>query len=69
MTKEGRPVRTTTYLQHEALHNYSAHVPDLAGRVATGATRKDVERRIREAISFHLEGMRLEGLPIPKASA
>jgi predicted RNase H-like HicB family nuclease len=44
---------------------WSAYVPDLPGCVATGATRKEVERNIRQAIAFHLEGMRLEGLPIP----
>ena len=49
--------------------NYSAYVPDLPGCVATGATREEVARRIREAINFHLEGLREENLPIPEASA
>ena len=35
-------------------HNYSAYVPDLPGCVATGASRKEVGRRIREAIALHL---------------
>ena len=43
----------------KAPNNYSAYVPDLPGCVATGATRQDVERNIREAIAFHLEGMRI----------
>jgi predicted RNase H-like HicB family nuclease len=47
--------------------NYSAYVPDLPGCVATGATLADVERAIREAIKFHVEGMRRDGLPIPPA--
>ena len=47
---------------------WSAYVPDLPGCVATGATREDVERNIREAIVFHIEGMRLEQLPIPEPS-
>ena len=46
--------------------NYSAYVPDLSGCVATGETREEVERDIREAIQFHLEGMREDGLPIPE---
>jgi len=46
--------------------NYSAYVPDLPGCVATGATREEVERNIREAIAFHLEGLRREGEPIPE---
>lgn len=45
--------------------NYSAYVPDLPGCVATGATLQEVEAEIREAIAFHLDGMREDGLPIP----
>jgi len=45
--------------------NYSAYVPDLPGCVATGATLQEVETEIREAIAFHLDGMREDGLPIP----
>jgi predicted RNase H-like HicB family nuclease len=50
-------------------NNYSAYVPDLPGCVATGATREEVERHIREAVTFHLEGLREEKLPIPEPSA
>jgi predicted RNase H-like HicB family nuclease len=42
----------------KAESNFSAYVPDLPGCVATGATEEEVEREIRNAISFHLEGMR-----------
>ena len=45
--------------------NYSAYVPDLPGCVATGATITETESEIREAIAFHIEGMREDGLPIP----
>lgn len=45
--------------------NFSAYVPDLPGCVATGETVADVEREISEAIVFHLEGLREDGLPIP----
>ncbi len=48
--------------------NYSAYVPDLPGCVATGATLEEVEREIREAIEFHIEGLREDGLPIPEPS-
>lgn len=44
---------------------FSAYSPDLAGCVATGATRPEVERAMREAIEFHLEGLRADGQPIP----
>jgi predicted RNase H-like HicB family nuclease len=50
-------------------NNYSAYVPDLPGCVATGASLEDAENAIREAIEFHLEGLREDGLPIPKASS
>ena len=49
--------------------NYSAYVPDLPGCVATGATVAEVEAEIREAIAFHVDGLRAEGLPIPAASS
>jgi len=46
-------------------NNYSAYVPDLPGCVATGFTIEETEREIREAISFHIEGLIEDGLPIP----
>jgi len=49
--------------------NYGAYVPDLPGCVATGVTIEDVEREIQEAIEFHLEGLRADGLPIPEPSS
>lgn len=48
--------------------NYSTYVPDLPGCVATGATIEECEAQIREAIEFHLEGLREDGLPIPAPS-
>jgi predicted RNase H-like HicB family nuclease len=45
---------------------YGAYVPDLPGCVSVGQTREEAERRIREAIPFHLEGMRLNGDEIPE---
>jgi predicted RNase H-like HicB family nuclease len=49
--------------------NYSAYVPDLPGCIATGTTVEETERSIREAIEFHLEGMRRDGTPIPPPSS
>jgi predicted RNase H-like HicB family nuclease len=49
--------------------NYSAYVPDLPGCIATGNTIQEVEKQIREAIEFHLEGMREDGLVIPEPSS
>ena len=53
----------------KAESNYSAYVPDLPGCTATGATVEEVESQIREAIEFHLEGMREDGTAIPPPSS
>ncbi len=53
----------------KAPDNYSAYVPDLPGCVATGATVEETEREIREAIEFHLEGLRDAGEPIPEPTS
>lgn len=66
----------------KAKGNYSAYVPDLPGCVApsrarhrwpakggTGPTVKAVERDIREAIRFHVEGLREDGLPVPPSTS
>ena len=50
----------------KAGNNYSAYVPDLPGCVATGATVEEAEGQIREAIEFHLDGMREDGIAIPQ---
>ena len=47
-------------------NNFSAYAPDLLGCAATGATLAEVQQQIKEAIEFHLEGLREEGLPIPQ---
>jgi predicted RNase H-like HicB family nuclease len=46
--------------------SYGAYVPDLPGCVAVADTSQEVEKLIREAIEFHLEGMREDGDPIPE---
>lgn len=53
----------------QADSNYSAYVPDLPGCVATGATIKAVESEIREAIKFHIEGMKEDGQAVPAPSS
>ncbi len=50
-------------------NNYAAYVPDLPGCVSTGATREEIERNIREAIAFHIEGLLIEGEPIPEPTS
>lgn len=50
---------------------FSAYVPDLSGCVSVGSTREEIETNIHEAILFHIEGMKEDGLeiPIPKTEA
>ena len=45
--------------------NFSAYVPDLPGCVATGATIPEVETEIREAIRFHVDGLKADGAAVP----
>lgn len=49
----------------KANSNFSAYVPDLPGCVATGHTKEEVEAQIREAIEFHVEGLREDGISVP----
>ena len=49
--------------------SWGAHVPDLPGCVAVGETREEVLRLIREAIEFHIDGLRQDGLPVPTPSS
>jgi predicted RNase H-like HicB family nuclease len=45
---------------------YSAYSPDLPGCVSTGANEAEVLRNMREAMEFHIEGLKAEGEPIPE---
>jgi predicted RNase H-like HicB family nuclease len=49
--------------------NYSAYVPDLPGCVATAATVPEVESEIREAIRFHIDGLRADGSVVPSPTS
>ncbi len=48
---------------------YSAFVPDLPGCIATGRDQAEVENEMKNAIRFHIDGMREDGLPIPQATS
>lgn len=45
---------------------YAAYSPDMPGCVCTAGSREEVVRKLRTAISFHLDGLRQEGEPIPE---
>ena len=48
---------------------YSAYSPDLPGCISTGSTRDEIASNMREAVEFHIEGLRLEGLPVPEPTS
>lgn len=49
-------------------NGYSAYSPDLPGCISTGETRDEVEANMREAMQFHIEGLKHEGYEIPEPS-
>jgi predicted RNase H-like HicB family nuclease len=53
----------------EAGDNYSGYVPDLPGGVAAAESVAELERELREAIRFHIDGLKEDGLPVPPPSA
>jgi predicted RNase H-like HicB family nuclease len=55
-------------IEGAAGENDSAYAPDLPGCVATGSSLEEVERQMRDAIAFHLEGLQEAGEPIPEPS-
>jgi predicted RNase H-like HicB family nuclease len=55
-----------TVIIEESENNYGAWVPDLPGCVTTGPTVAETLSNIRDAIEFHLAGMREDGEPIPE---
>ena len=61
-------MRYAVVIEHAGA-NYSAYVPDLPGCIAVGETLEIVEASIREAIAFHVDGLREDGLPIPPPSS
>ncbi|MFL6294687.1 MAG: type II toxin-antitoxin system HicB family antitoxin [Actinomycetes bacterium] len=63
------PTRKPTTSNGATTGSYSAWSPDLPGCVAAGGTLDEVQQRIREAIEFHLAGLRLDGIAIPRPSA
>ncbi len=58
-------IRYAVIIEKAADGGYGAYVPDLPGCVGMGNTREEAMENIAEAIRFHLEGMKAEGLPIP----
>ena len=47
---------------------FSAYSPDVPGCVSTGRTEEETETNMKEAIEFHVDGLKQEGLPVPQPS-
>jgi predicted RNase H-like HicB family nuclease len=60
---------TYTFICEKGPTSWGAYVPDLPGVISVGDSREEVERLIQEAIAFHVEGMREEGIAIPSPSS
>ena len=58
-----------TVIYEHAENNWTAYSPDVPGCMATGKTRKEAERNFRDALTFHFEGLKEEGLPIPESTS
>jgi predicted RNase H-like HicB family nuclease len=52
-------------IYEEGPESWGAYSPDLPGCITVGDSRAEVEKLMREAIEFHIEGLRLEGFPVP----
>lgn len=57
-----------TVIYERGDHNWSAYAPDLPGCIATGKTRGETEMMMREAVEFHIEGLRRRGQSAPEPS-
>jgi predicted RNase H-like HicB family nuclease len=66
---EGAALMRYAIVIEKANGNYSAYVPDLPGCVATGETVEAVEREICDAIRFHIDGLKEDGLPVPEPTS
>lgn len=62
-------MKTYLIIIEKSSSGFSAYSPDVDGCVATGITREEAETNMREALEFHLEGLRRHGLPIPEPQA
>lgn len=67
----GAEIRAMQYaiVIEKSATGYGAYVPDLPGCIAVGESEEEVRDLIGEAIEFHLDGMREDGIPIPSPSS
>ena len=63
------PPKSYLVIFEKSATGYSAYVPDLPGCIAAGPTRAMTESLIRESIAFHIEGLELDGQPVPEPTS
>lgn len=70
--KTGRVQKMKKYLiiLEKTDTGYSAYLPDLDGCIATGKSKPETLKNLKEALSFHLEGLKETGelIPEPKST-
>jgi predicted RNase H-like HicB family nuclease len=66
---EGEAMKKFAVVIEEGPNNYSAYVPDLPGCISTGKTLAEIEKNIRDAIEYHIEGMIEDGDPVPEPTS
>lgn len=62
-------MRKYTVVYEHTVRNWSAYSPDVPGCMATGATREEAQRNFEEALAFHIDGLKEDGLPIPEPTS
>jgi predicted RNase H-like HicB family nuclease len=55
-----------TVILEQGLNIFGASVPELPGWIAVAATREVTRQLIQEAMAFQIEGLKLQGKPIPQ---
>ena len=58
-----------TVIYEQTENNWSAYSPDVPGCMATGKTRVEVRKNFREALAFHIEGLKEDGSPVPEPTS
>ncbi len=64
-----KAIRKFLIVIEKSKDGFGSYSPDLPGCVAVGATREEVEEKMYEAINFHLEGLKEDGITIPESES
>ena len=63
------PMKTYPVIYEKTENNWSAYSPDVPGCMATGKTRAEASKSFREALAFHIEGLKEDGSPVPEPTS